>query len=41
MQTIPFSRSEGFALYHGVRELLENTLDEALLIINDRDTWGA
>jgi DNA-binding CsgD family transcriptional regulator len=36
MQTIPFSGSAGFPLYHGVRELLENTLDEALLITNDR-----
>ena len=36
MQTIPFSGGAGFSLYHGVCELLENALDEALLITNDR-----
>jgi DNA-binding CsgD family transcriptional regulator len=36
MQTIPFSASAGFPLSHGVRELLENALDQALLITNDR-----
>jgi DNA-binding CsgD family transcriptional regulator len=36
MQTIPFSGSAGFPLPHGVRELLENALDQALLITNDR-----
>ena len=36
MQTIHFSGNAGSPLYHGVRELLENALDEALLITNDR-----
>src|SRR5580704_14231038 len=37
MQTIPFPVSAAaFPLQHGVRELLENALDQALLIANDR-----
>ena len=37
MQTIPFPVSAtAFPLYHGVRELLENALDQALLIANSR-----
>jgi len=37
MQTIPFPVSAvAFPLQHGVRELLENALDQALLIANTR-----
>ena len=37
MQTIPFPVSAAaFPLHHGVRELLENALDQALLIANTR-----
>jgi hypothetical protein len=35
MQTIPFLGSVCFPPSHGVRELLENVLDQALLITND------
>jgi DNA-binding CsgD family transcriptional regulator len=37
MQTVPFPVSPAaFPLHHGVRELLENALDQALLIANTR-----
>ena len=37
MQTIPFPvNAPAFPLHHGVRELLENALDQALLIANTR-----
>ncbi|MBV8142814.1 MAG: helix-turn-helix transcriptional regulator [Verrucomicrobia bacterium] len=36
MQTIPFPHAGGFPMHHGVREILENTLNQALLVANTR-----